>query len=231
MKLDRRLQIIASMIIRDEPAADIGTDHALLPVYLVKNHLVPAMVVSDINPQPLGRAERIIRDYNLLKSIDIRLGDGLKVLDYGEVSTVVVAGLGGDTMAAILSQDWKKANSFKRFIFQPMSRAASLRNILSCQGWPIIDEEIVWENNRFFEVICCEPDNRPYQLTELEMDVGPVILSKRSPMIMAYLVYMLKKYQAMQESLLRAQNINEEKMREIRLKSFKLKEVLYAGTS
>ena len=173
--LDKRLNMFAAMIIKGESVADIGADHAHLSIFLVENNIVPRAIVTDLPDGPFNRAVNAVQNSNCQDRLGVRQGDGLQVLLPGEVGNIIIAGMGGDSIVEILSYDWNKAESYHRYIFQPMSKAHVLRSELSRRGWPILDEKIVRENQKYYSVISACPDNKPYQLSPLELEVGPVI--------------------------------------------------------
>ena len=89
------MQTIADMVLREESAADIGTDHGYIPAYLVSEGICPQVILTDINEAPLKRAERYFEESGLKG--DFRLGPGLEVIKDSEISTVIIAGMGGGT--------------------------------------------------------------------------------------------------------------------------------------
>ena len=156
---------------------------------------------------PYQRLLTSLNDSPGWEMIEVRQGDGLTVLDPGEVVNVVIAGLGGDAMVEILSRDGQKAASFKRYVFQPMSRPGSLRRELSNIGWPILDERLVEENGRLFVAISSSPGNKPYHLSALEIDIGPFILRNDNAPYTLYLKSYLYKYKQAYSGLLKAGTI------------------------
>ena len=205
--LSQRLFILAEMIIMGEPTADIGADHGELAKCLVEKQLAPRVIASELGDGPYQRLLTSLNDSPGWEMIEVRQGDGLTVLDPGEVVNVVIAGLGGDAMVKILSQDWQKAASFKRYVFQPMSRPGSLRRELSQKGWPILDERLVEENGRLFIAISSSPGNKPYQLSALEIDIGPFLLQRDNMLRTPYLKSYLQKYKVAYSGLLKAGTI------------------------
>lgn len=189
-----RLKAVADMLIKNEPAADIGADHAWLSIYLIKNKLAPKVIIGELGDGPLSRAAQAVEQSGLQGRIELRQGDGLQVLKAGEVASVALAGMGGDTLVEILAYDWDKTRSFKRLVFQPMTRSGVLRRALAAQGWRIIDERVLQENGRFFVVIAGEPGNSPYELDDLEIDIGPFILKADNNIKKQYMKYCLQKY-------------------------------------
>lgn len=192
--LSERLHCIAGLVERGEPIADIGSDHAFLPIYLVSMGMVPWAVAGELGDGPYNRALQAIKQADLLDRIQARQGDGLQVLAYAEVSTIILAGLGGDNIAAILAHDWLKAASYKRFIFQPMSKAGVLRKVLAEKGWPILDEKLVRENEHYYPIIQSEPGSEIYQLDELEMEIGPKILLANDDIKKGFISSYVEKY-------------------------------------
>lgn len=203
--INERLLAVARLVIPEQVAADIGSDHARLPIYLVEKGIVPEAIATEIRPGPFSRAQAAIMISPVRDLVHSRLGDGLQALDWGEAATVIMAGMGADTIRQILSRDWEKAASYRRFVFQPMSRPFVLRKALAEQGWPILDELLVRENKRIFLIISGHPGNRPYKLTQLELDIGPHILKHRDhELYKPYLQQWMNRYQAVFQSLLQS---------------------------
>lgn len=199
--LSERLQAIADMVIVGEPVADIGSDHAYLPVFLVENGIVPWAIASELGDGPFERALQSVSRSAMQERIKLRQGDGLQVLARAEVSTVIAAGLGGDSIVAILDYDWQKSNSFKRFILQPMSRAGVVRKKLAGKGWPIIEEKLVMENEQYFPIIISQPGFQPYPLDELEAEIGPQILQANDSIKRGFIANYVEKYEKLYSSL------------------------------
>ena len=194
---NNRITAIAGMVKPGGTAADIGSDHAKLAVYMLENGIVSAMIISDINEGPYKSAKQAVKASIFRDKIGVRQGDGLQVLKTGEVDTVIMAGMGGDTIVHILDQGLDKSRSFAQFVIQPMSRPQAVRKFLAAQGWALLDEKIVQENERLFVIISTRPGNEPYQLSPLEMDIGPLVLKdfKLAP-VKRYLYSWLKKYRS-----------------------------------
>ena len=205
--LSQRLLVLTEMIIKGEATADIGADHGELAKFLVEKQLAPRVIASELGEGPYLRLQAGLKDSPYREMIEVRQGNGLTVLDPGEVVNVVIAGLGGEAMVKILSQDRQKAASFKRYVFQPMSRPGSLRRELSQKGWPILDERLVEENGRLFIAISSSPGNKPYQLSALEIDIGPFILRNDNAPYTLYLKSYLYKYKQAYSGLLKAGTI------------------------
>ena len=127
------MQTIADMVTEGGSAADIGTDHGYIPAYLVETGICPKVILTDIAEDPLERAKRYFGKKGL--EGDFRLGAGLEVIEPSEVSTVIIAGMGGETIIDILGKDLEKSHSFKRLVLQPRTFAGKLRVWLSENGF------------------------------------------------------------------------------------------------
>lgn len=192
--LSQRLQAVADLVKVGESMADIGSDHAYLPIFLVGNGLVPWAIASELGDGPYEHTLEAVRCCALQDRIEVRQGDGLQTIGISEVATVVMAGMGGDSIVAILANDWSKASSYKQFIFQPMSRASILRRTLADRGWPIVDEKLLLDNNRYVLIIVSQPGNISYSLDPLEIEIGPEILKADNSLKRGYLLKYVEKY-------------------------------------
>jgi len=190
----RRLLALAAMIIKGGVTADIGADHGGLARFLVEQGSAPRVIATELGGGPYQRLRAGVAASPCSGLIEIRRGDGLAPLVAGEAVNVVIAGLGGEAMADMLAADYRKACSFKRFVFQPMSRAGALRRELSRRGWPILEERLIAENGRLFVALSAGPGNLPYRLTPLETDVGPLLLRRETAYRSRYLKSCLHRY-------------------------------------
>jgi len=198
------LQVIAGLLIPGQPAADIGADHALLSIYLIEQQIVPRVIATELGDGPYQRLCKAITNSPYVNHIDVRQGDGLQPLLPGEVKSVVMAGMGGDTMVQVLSYDWIKASSFDSFVFQPMIRPGALRGALARQGWILTDEKLVQQNHHFFNILVALPGGQPYHLSPLELDIGPILLHQTDPAAQAYRQLFWRSYQRTRQSLIQS---------------------------
>ena len=155
-ELGARLSACADFVRRGRIPADIGTDHAYLPIWLVQTGRVPAAFASDINEEPIRSAIKNIESHGLSEKIKTFTADGLESIPPHEVDDIIIAGMGGDNISAILSGgEWLKNRRY-RLILQPMSRASRLREYLFTNGFDIIGEKAICEAGRLYTVICAE---------------------------------------------------------------------------
>ena len=176
--LSERLKIIADLVIPGEPMADIGTDHGHLPMWCLENGIVPYAVLSDINEGPIEKAKlRIGRSAVAEDCYSLRLGSGLSVLKPGEVTTVVIAGMGGELTSRLLNAEPEVTASVTRFVFQPRSRAGMLREWLWDNGWRIGEERLVRERRRLCQIFAAEKGNqKPYEYADIPECEDPLMI-------------------------------------------------------
>ncbi len=150
--------------------ADVGSDHAYLPIKLLSEARIERAIVTDIAMAPLevGRKNVIEAGYDHLCSF--RLGDGLEPLKVGEASCIVIAGMGGNMINKILSDFPDKAKMADYLILQPMQHRAELREFLNKNSYKIIEERVVSDNGKYYEIIkACEGSQRKFSKPELEI--------------------------------------------------------------
>lgn len=153
MNLDKRLGTAAALVRHGARVADIGTDHAYLPVYLVQTGVCPSAIASDIGKGPLEAARHTVTAAGLTDTISLRLGDGLAGIAPDEVDDIVIAGMGGETIAAILqAAPWVK-NPTLRLILQPMTRAEDLRRFLLTNGFSVLQERLIQDSRHLYPVL------------------------------------------------------------------------------
>ncbi len=153
---DTRLLTAATLVRPGSRMADIGTDHAYLPIYLVESAICPAAIASDIRPGPADSARKNVATAGLSAQIDVRLGDGLSGISPDEVDDIVIAGMGGETIATILqAAEWVK-NAHYRLVLQPMTRPEELRRWLLTNGFAILCERLVADGHHLYTVMAAE---------------------------------------------------------------------------
>ncbi len=139
--LDNRLNLCAEFVRNGAKLADIGTDHAYLPVWLCRIGKCPSAIAADINPDPLKRGAKTIQDANMSEQVKTRLSDGLNEIGQDEADDIVIAGMGGELIAKILSE-WKfSKDSSKHFILQPMTKSEVLIKWLCENGYEILNQD------------------------------------------------------------------------------------------
>lgn len=188
LKLSQRLKALANLVPQGKRAADIGTDHGLLPCYLITEKISPYVIAVDMNKGPLEAARSNIERYNLNGLVDLRLGDGLETLKPYEADVIIIAGLGGGTIVDILKGSSEVANTALKLIFQPMTGSEAIRSWLQDNSWAITQEDLIYEDGRVFEIIAAEK-GKMGKLSQAETLFGPILIKRKHP----YLSILLQK--------------------------------------
>jgi len=157
IKLSKRLAVIAACVPYGSRLADIGSDHALLPVYLVQQGIISQAVAGELNAGPYEAAKLQVNKAGLQHLISVRRGDGLRVLRSGEVDTVTIAGMGGSLIVDILNRDDASILADVRtLILQPNVAADAVRRWLSVHDYVLRDEQMVTEDGVTYEILSAE---------------------------------------------------------------------------
>ncbi|MDO5040795.1 MAG: class I SAM-dependent methyltransferase [Peptoniphilus sp.] len=153
INISERLKKIASYVDKGKKVADIGTDHGIVPIFLVSENISDRVIASDISKKSLQKTVDMVREYELEDKIETRVGNGLKVLKPGEVDNIIIAGMGGVLIWNLIEEDMEISKKAEKIILQPMQAPEYLREHLCKKGFEIIDESIIYEEERFFEII------------------------------------------------------------------------------
>ena len=184
MKLTDRLLKIASLVTEGKKVADIGTDHGYIPVYLLNQGKVPYAILADVNRGPLENARGEVRHNKLLDKVDLRLGSGIEVLEKGEVDEVIIAGMGGIFISELLEAKLEVAHSVDKLILQPMQAQNELRKYLLNNGFEILDEVLVKEDFRIYEIIIAKYTGKNTVVSdEIYYEVGTKLIENKDPLL------------------------------------------------
>ena len=152
MKLSNRLYACARLVQPGSTAADVGTDHGHLPIYLLSREICSRVIASDLRPKPLQAARDNAAEAGVADHITFCLSDGLRSVPLEGVDTVICAGMGGDTIQSILLGTPEIWRPDVQFILQPQAAVAELRGFLSDHGFRI-EQEIFAQDGAFVYTI------------------------------------------------------------------------------
>ncbi|MBE6648992.1 MAG: SAM-dependent methyltransferase [Ruminococcaceae bacterium] len=147
-----RLSAIKSLVPKGTRLLDIGCDHALLPIELVKEGIIKEAIASDVNPMPLKRAENDIKEHNLSDKIKTVLSNGFENVSENDYDCAAICGMGGHLIAEIIQSGENKSKSCK-LILQPMSYPEVLRKYLYDNGFEIENEVFAIDNKKPYVII------------------------------------------------------------------------------
>ena len=173
-----RLLAVAELVKNSQTVADIGTDHAYVPVFLVLSGKCEKALAMDINNGPLLRAEENIKKFSLESKISSRLSNGLENVSDGEVDTVVIAGMGGILINNIIANDKDRLTSVKRFVLQPMTAVEETRKYLSENGFSIENERLAKEGDKIYTVISAVPGEMKIE-KEIYFYIGKALIENK----------------------------------------------------
>ncbi|OZU89949.1 tRNA (adenine(22)-N(1))-methyltransferase TrmK [Virgibacillus indicus] len=184
IKLSKRLMKTASYLPKGAVFADIGSDHAYLPCYICLRDNTAKAIAGEINEGPYYSAVETVTQCELTDEIEVRLGDGLQILNEGEVQQVIIAGMGGSLIKTILEEGIEKLTRVERIIAQPNIDARNVRKWFNQQDFIITNEAILEENGHIYEIIAADknaPDD-PYKKDEIDKQLlfGPLLLKDKS---------------------------------------------------
>lgn len=152
IKLSERLCAVASFIEPCSTVADVGTDHGYLPVWLLQTHTAQYVFASDIHAGPLDRARRSAAEYSLENGIRFELSNGLQFTDADAADTVVIAGMGGETIRSILAAaPWTKQG--RHLVLQPQSKIGELTDWLQQNGYTLADAKLSLDAGKLYLVL------------------------------------------------------------------------------
>ncbi len=172
-----RLESLATYVNYNDKIIDIGCDHALLDIYLVKNKLVKSLIASDIHKKALDAGIENINKNNLQDKIDARLGDGLSVLTKKDkVDTIIISGMGTTTILNILNNKYLK--NIKKLIIQSNNDHYELRKNIINMGFTIKNENFIIDNNKYYiNIVFIRGESPKY--SKKELIYGPYLIHNK----------------------------------------------------
>lgn len=153
VKISNRLMTAASLVSEGMILADVGTDHGYVPIYLMEQKRIPSAIAMDINEGPLERAREHITLYGMDTYIKTRLSDGVAAMKPGEADAILIAGMGGGLVMHILKDGEEVCHAAKELILQPQSELERVRAFLEEEGYEILAEDMVFEEDKFYPMM------------------------------------------------------------------------------
>lgn len=158
LPLDSRLSLCADFVRENTRLADVGTDHAYLPVRLAADGKILSAVACDVRKGPLENAKTNILRFGVEDVVKTILSDGLDEVSPDEAFDIVMAGMGGELIVKIISRTQWLYDESRRLILQPMTRAGTLRLFLCENGFSIKEEKACVSGRKCYSVMMCEYD-------------------------------------------------------------------------
>ena len=186
--LTPRLATLAGHVDAGSRIVDIGTDHGLIPIALMKNQRSCAAIAIDKKIGPLTIAQQNISKFKLDGKIALRLGDGFSALKSDEADTAILAGMSGEHMAAILTKQDLKKLGITKLIVQPNTNLFAFRKHMAAAGWQIVDESMVACGRRSYIIMVLAPGCAPFTLAFEDALLGPIL--RNSPDNLLYQLWL-----------------------------------------
>lgn len=212
--LSKRLQAVYQMVDANTRVADIGSDHAYLPVELIEKKVANYAIAGEVAKGPMSRSKEDVDKFGLSDKIDVRLGDGLAVIKADDlIDTVVIAGMGGILIQSILTNATaEQLSHVKTLVLQPNIGEPLVRRWLVENGFKIADEDIVEEDRHVYEIIKAEKVTEPITLTDAELLMGPVLMQKKTPTFVVKWEHKLNGYHKAVANMGHAKKIDQAKI-------------------
>lgn len=229
-KISDRLLEIYLNVKPGSKVADIGTDHAILPISLVENNVVDKAIATDVAKNPAKIAMDAIEDADLSKEIEVRVGSGFDPIHPAdEIDTFIIAGMGGELISQIIASADKKL--FKRnseLILQPNNEEQVVRETLIDNEFEIIFENIIFEKGHYYQIIVAKKESeiKKHSKLELELEFGPYLLSNKNDFFIQKWEKELKILNDILKKLDKKNNEQLKRMVEIENKIKQIKEAL-----
>ena len=211
MKLSKRLQTIADFVKKGAVVADIGTDHAHIPIYLIKNNIISKAYACDINAGPLEKAKENINYYGV-KNIELRLSNGLEKLKIDEADTFIIAGMGGELIIDILDGGQGFFDKKNTFILSPHTKIEEVRNYLLRKGLKILKEDMCIDEGKFYTVMEAVYIGKTFSYTKGELLFGKYLIDNKDSVLFEYLKKEKKKYL----NIISTDGINDTRRKELK---------------
>ncbi|WP_285816747.1 tRNA (adenine(22)-N(1))-methyltransferase [Lactobacillus taiwanensis] len=225
--LEERLAQIGKMVDPESRLADIGTDHAYLPIALVKEGKIDFAIASDVAAGPLNNAKQDIEQAGLEDKIETRLGSGLETLKAEDrIDTVVIAGMGGKLMTNLLETAYQEGKKYPTLILEANIGEPLVRKWLMDHQYEIVAEQIIEVAGHIYEIIKAEIKRDKLDLSEQELAFGPFLLKEKNSIFIKKWTNQLRYYKNLKANLNKAKNKDQEKIDKINALIEMIEEVL-----
>lgn len=181
--------------------ADVGCDHGYVGIWLIQQKIFSKVIAMDVRPGPLKTAGKNVALYGLEDAVELRLSDGLQMLELGEADSMICAGMGGALVCRILENDSEKAKAMKQIILQPQSELFMVRRFLRTHGYVIVKEDMVKEDGKYYPMFravwqedqggCQEnfSEDFPSKRQAVFDEYGKLLLEARHPVLYEWLLH------------------------------------------
>lgn len=199
MHLTPRLRTIMEQVPHGAKLADIGTDHAFIPTALLRQGKIQSAIASDIKSGPLESAARTAQQFGVSDCLTLRLGAGMQTIYPAEADTIVIAGMGGETIAQIIHDSPWALDGNHLLLLQPMTAQPQLRQYLYAHGGQILKETLCMERQRMYTILTVRGGGVKIQKLLSDCCISDALLS--DPLAPQYVLKLLQHHQKIYASL------------------------------
>lgn len=235
MELSNRLKTVADLVLDDTVTlADIGSDHAYLPIYLIRQNKIKNAVAGEVVIGPFNNANKEVEKYGLKEQIAVRLGDGLDVIHPSDnIDAITICGMGGDLIASILDRgkNSKTLNGNEQLVLQPNVGEKLLREWLMTNNYCINREVIIEDNKRLYEIIAATKINKSPNYSEKDLKFGVHLLKEKSPLFIRKWTEQKNKLESILGQIQQSDKEQTEKINTIQLQIKEIEEIIQNGNN
>ena len=189
IKLSKRLRAIVNFCDKNKIIADIGTDHGFVPNFLYEEDINRKIIATDISLNSLNKAIEFTELRGNKGKIEHIVCNGLEKIP--PVDQIIIAGMGGILISKILDRDFEKARQAEKLILQPMQQVYYLRKFLYDKGFKILDEKIVFEDNKFFHIIVANYKAIKEEYRDIDLKVSKLLRNRKDKDLIEFLKYLI----------------------------------------
>lgn len=224
IKLSKRLRAIVNFCDKNKIIADIGTDHGFVPNFLYEEDINRKIIATDISLNSLNKAIEFTELRGNKGKIEHIVCNGLEKIP--PVDQIIIAGMGGILISKILDRDFEKARQAEKLILQPMQQVDYLRKFLYDKGFKILDEKIVFEDNKFFHIIVANYKAIKEEYRDIDLKVSRLLRNRKEKDLIEFLKYLIDYNIFIIENIEGSSTRSIYKKNKLREENIELKEIL-----
>lgn len=224
IKLSKRLRVIVNFCDKNKIIADIGTDHGFVPNFLYEEDINRKIIATDISLNSLNKAIEFSELRGNKGKIEHIVCNGLEKIP--PVDQIIIAGMGGILISKILDRDFEKARQAEKLILQPMQQVDYLRKFLYDKGFKILDEKIVFEDNKFFHIIVANYKAIKEEYRDIDLKVSKLLRNRKDKDLIEFLKYLINYNIFIIENIEGSSTRSIYKKNKLREENIELKEIL-----
>ena len=224
IKLSKRLRAIVNFCDKNKIIADIGTDHGFVPNFLYEEDYNRKIIATDISLNSLNKAIEFSELRGNKGKIEHIVCNGLEKIP--PVDQIIIAGMGGILISKILDKDFEKARQAEKLILQPMQQVDYLRKFLYDKGFKILDEKIVFEDNKFFHIIVANYKAIKEEYRDIDLKVSKLLRNRKDKDLIEFLKYLINYNIFIIENIEGSSTRSIYKKDKLREENIELKEIL-----